>query len=84
MNTALKEWAKTTDNTVIMIYGTSDPWYYVRIPDADEIDPNVHIFTSMRAPHTSSISQNFLTGENSFGPPTLKKINKIIDQALAQ
>lgn len=82
LNYELKDWVKTTDNTVIMIYGTSDPWNYVRIPDADEINPNIHIFTSMRDPHTARLTEGPLTGEYSFGKPTRTKIQKIIDNAL--
>ena len=36
-------WTHTTQSNVIMIYGTSDPWYFVRLPDVDD-NPNVHIF----------------------------------------
>lgn len=38
----LINWIKTTDKQVIMIYGNSDPWYAVRIPDMER--DNVHIF----------------------------------------
>ena len=35
-------WSQTTESNVIMIYGKSDPWYFVRLPDVS--NPNVHIF----------------------------------------
>ena len=38
-------WTHTTQSNVIMIYGSSDPWYFVRLPDVDD-NPNVHIFTT--------------------------------------
>lgn len=52
-NKNLKEWVNSTDSKVIMIYGASDPWYSVRIPDTD--NPNVKIFVSQRKPHTALI-----------------------------
>lgn len=38
----LINWSNTTKSTVIMVYGSFDVWYSVRIPDTD--NPNVHIF----------------------------------------
>ena len=38
------DWTHTTESKVIMIYGNSDPWYFVRLPDAYD-NPNVHIYT---------------------------------------
>lgn len=46
-------WSHTTQSNVIMIYGNSDPWYFVRLPDVDD-NPNVHIFT-MSASHQAFI-----------------------------
>lgn len=51
----LTEWVHTTDSKVIMIYGSSDPWYSVRIPDAAE-NENIKIFVSTRTPHTTAIT----------------------------
>ncbi|MBQ9434116.1 MAG: hypothetical protein IJU26_07875, partial [Synergistaceae bacterium] len=45
MRNELLNWSHTTQSNVIMIYGTSDPWYFVRLPDVDD-NPNVHIFTA--------------------------------------
>ena len=45
MRNELLNWSHTTRSNVIMIYGSSDPWYFVRLPDADD-NPNVHIFTA--------------------------------------
>ncbi|MBQ3456027.1 MAG: hypothetical protein IJG36_06290, partial [Synergistaceae bacterium] len=44
MRNELLNWSYTTQSNVIMIYGSSDPWYFVRLPDVDD-NPNVHIFT---------------------------------------
>ena len=45
MRNELLNWSHTTQSNVIMIYGSSDPWYFVRLPDVDD-NPNVHIFTT--------------------------------------
>lgn len=52
----LINWIKTTDEQVIMIYGNSDPWYSVRIPDVSR--DNVHIFVHPYNNHYSAI-ENF-------------------------
>ena len=52
----LINWIKTTDEQVIMIYGNSDPWYAVRIPDMER--DNVHIFVHPYNNHYSAI-ENF-------------------------
>ena len=36
-------WAHTTQSNVIITYATSNPWYFVRLPDVYD-NPNVHIF----------------------------------------
>ncbi len=45
MRNELLNWSHTTQSNVVMIYGSSDPWYFVRLPDVDD-NPNVHIFTA--------------------------------------
>lgn len=50
----LTNWIKTTDEQVIMIYGNSDPWYAVRIPDVER--DNVHIFVHPANNHNSMIA----------------------------
>lgn len=45
MRNELLNWSHSTQSNVIMIYGSSDPWYFVRLPDVDD-NPNVHIFTA--------------------------------------
>ena len=45
MRNEMLNWTHTTQSNVIMIYGTADPWYFVRLPDVDD-NPNVHIFTA--------------------------------------
>ena len=46
MRNEMINWSHTTQSNVIMIYGSSDPWYFVRLPDAGD-NPNVHIFTTL-------------------------------------
>ena len=53
MRNELLAWSHTTQSNVIMIYGNSDPWYFVRLPDVDD-NPNVHIFTTNMS-HKASI-----------------------------
>ena len=53
MRNELLAWSHTTQSNVIMIYGNSDPWYFVRLPDVDD-NPNVHIFTTTMS-HVASI-----------------------------
>ena len=53
MRNELLAWSHTTQSKVIMIYGNSDPWYFVRLPDVDD-NPNVHIFTTTMS-HVASI-----------------------------
>ena len=50
----LINWINTTDEQVIMIYGNSDPWYSVRIPDVSR--DNVHIFVHPANNHNSMIA----------------------------
>ncbi|MBQ7168780.1 MAG: hypothetical protein IJR63_02615 [Synergistaceae bacterium] len=52
-------WSHTTESNVIMIYGNSDPWYFVRLPDVAD-NPNVHIFTSE---HSHLVSINSMSQE---------------------
>ena len=63
-----------------MIYGSSDPWYYTRIPDTD--NPNVNIFVSLRKPHPADITNISILDDYAFGAPTRKKIMKIINNAV--
>lgn len=79
MNERLKEWAETTDSRVIMIYGSSDPWYSVRVPDTE--NPNVSIFVSDRKPHTARILN---TGEDdlSFEEQEQEQIIRTIKEAM--
>ena len=41
----IRKWSHTTESKVIMIYGTSDPWYFVRMEDVTD-NPNVSVFTA--------------------------------------
>ncbi len=50
----LIEWSKTTNEQVIMLYGASDPWYSVRIPDVER--PNIHIYVNPKNNHLTRIS----------------------------
>ena len=58
----LINWINTTDEQVIMIYGNSDPWYSVRIPDVKR--DNVHIFVHPSNNHNSAI-ENFPESQKS-------------------
>ena len=59
MRNEMIKWSHTTESNVIMIYGNSDPWYFVRLPDVDD-NPNVHIFTSE---HSHLVSINSMSQE---------------------
>lgn len=52
---ALVNSVKTTTAKHLMIYGLSDPWYAVRIPDATD-NPNVKIFVNPNQPHSAGIA----------------------------
>ncbi|MBQ3455531.1 MAG: hypothetical protein IJG36_03760, partial [Synergistaceae bacterium] len=54
LNDNIREWSHTTESNVMMIYGTSDPWYFMRMPDVTD-NPNVHIFTAQYG-HGAEIS----------------------------
>ena len=41
----IRKWSHTTESKVIMIYGSSDPWYFVRMEDVTD-NPNVRVFTA--------------------------------------
>ena len=49
----LSEWIKTTDEQIIMLYGSGDPWYSVRIDDVSR--DNVHIFVHTANNHNTEI-----------------------------
>ncbi len=49
------EWTKTNTSNVIMIYGDSDPWYFVRLPESD--NQNIHIFVSSTNAHDVRIQK---------------------------
>lgn len=46
------KWSQETEKEIVMIYGTGDPWYFVRMPDSE--NPNVHIFKD-NSPHSANI-----------------------------
>ncbi len=50
----LSNWIKTTDEQIIMIYGSGDPWYSVRIDDVSR--DNVHIFVHPSNNHNTEIN----------------------------
>ena len=41
----IRRWSHTTESKVIMIYGNSDPWYFVRMEDVTD-NPNVRVFVA--------------------------------------
>ncbi|MBR6901540.1 MAG: hypothetical protein IKN30_05715 [Synergistaceae bacterium] len=47
------EWTQTNTSNVIMIYGDSDPWYFMRLPETD--NQNIHVFISSEDSHGVSI-----------------------------
>ncbi|MBQ8693080.1 MAG: hypothetical protein IJ520_08055, partial [Synergistaceae bacterium] len=53
MRNKMLEWTKTNTSNVIMIYGDSDPWYFMRLPETD--NQNIHIFTSSKDAHKVKI-----------------------------
>ena len=54
MRNKMLEWTKTNTSNVIMIYGDSDPWYFMRLPETD--NENIHIFTSSKVAHSVEIN----------------------------
>ena len=50
----LSNWIKTTDEKIIMLYGSGDPWYSVRIDDVAR--DNVHIFVHPSNNHNTEIN----------------------------
>ena len=69
---ALINWSQTTDEQVIMIYGISDPWYYVRIPDVKR--ENIHIFVHPKNNHYAKIS--------NFPEPQKTELMELLNQYL--
>ncbi|MBQ9526654.1 MAG: hypothetical protein IJR68_03505 [Fretibacterium sp.] len=55
---AMKEWARTTDTPVIMLFAQSDPWYYGRLNVAEsELSPSIHFYADEDQSHTFAISK---------------------------
>lgn len=52
----LVEWSHTTQKPVIMLYGGSDVWYSMRLPDVTD-NENVHIFVAEGKSHLVDISK---------------------------
>ena len=55
MREKMLAWTNTNTSNVIMIYGDSDPWYFMRLPETD--NENIHVFTSSRDAHNIRISK---------------------------
>ncbi|MBQ6001588.1 MAG: hypothetical protein IJL18_01880 [Synergistaceae bacterium] len=53
MRNKMLEWTETNTSNVIMIYGDSDPWYFMRLPETD--NPNIHVFISSKEAHEAGI-----------------------------
>ena len=49
------EWTETNTSNVIMIYGDSDPWYFMRLPETD--NQNIHVFVSSTDAHKVRIKE---------------------------
>ncbi|MBQ9564561.1 MAG: hypothetical protein IJU98_03135 [Synergistaceae bacterium] len=55
---AMKEWARTTDTPVIMLFAQSDPWYYGRLNVAgSEFSPSIHFYADEDQSHKFEISK---------------------------
>ena len=54
MRNKMLEWTKTNTSNIIMIYGNSDPWYFVRFPETD--NENIHVFVSSKTAHLTWLS----------------------------
>ena len=55
---AMKEWARTTDTPVIMLFAQSDPWYYGRLNVAgSELSPSIHFYADEDQSHIFEISK---------------------------
>jgi uncharacterized repeat protein (TIGR02543 family) len=54
MHDKLIDWSKTTTAHVVMLYGGTDPWYAVRIPDTS--NPNVHRYVAPAKNHSVRMS----------------------------
>ena len=53
ISTSMIESMKTTKANHIWIYGATDPWYGLRMPEPD--NPNIKIFIHPTAPHSANI-----------------------------
>jgi len=53
MRNKMLEWTETNTSNVIMIYGDSDPWYFMRLPETD--NKNIHVFISSKDAHNIKI-----------------------------
>lgn len=55
MRNKMLEWTETNTSNVIMIYGDSDPWYFMRLPETD--NQNIHVFVSSKDAHDVKIKK---------------------------
>ena len=53
MRNKMLEWTETNKSNVIMIYGDSDPWYFMRLPETENED--IHVFISSKDAHSVKI-----------------------------
>ena len=55
---AMKEWARTTETPVIMLFAQSDPWYFGRLNVAEsELSPSIHFYADEDQSHIFEISK---------------------------
>ena len=54
MRNKMLKWTETSTSNVIMIYGDSDPWYFMRLPETD--NENIHVFVSSKTAHLTWLS----------------------------
>ncbi len=73
LRSRLLQWLETTETELVLLYGTSDPWYTVGLPECD--NPNIHRFVSKVASH--AVNSESLTGQDR------AEFFRIIDRLIA-
>ena len=66
------KWIDTSEAKVMFIYGSSDPWYSLRMHDTD--NPNVKMFVSDTKPHTVRMMD--------FDEATMQEMGAFISEAI--
>ena len=66
------KWIDTSEAKIMFIYGSSDPWYSLRMHDTD--NPNVKMFVSDTKPHTVRIMD--------FDEATMQEMGTFVSEAI--